>query len=59
MGSPISPVLADMFMEEFEQLTINTSDHRPKVWLRYVDDTFIIWQREQDNLLLFLERLFD
>ena len=57
MGSPISPVLADIFMEEFEQLAINTSDHRPKVWLRYVDDTFIIWQHGQDNLQLFLEHL--
>ena len=55
MGSPISPVLADV--EEFEQLVINILDHRPKVWLRYVDDTFIIWQRGQDNLQLFLEHL--
>ena len=57
MGSPISPVLADMFMEEFEQLAINTADHSPKIWLWYVDDTFVIWQHGQDNLQLFLEHL--
>ena len=57
MGSPISPVLADMFMEEFEQLAITTSDHKPKIWLRYVDDTFVIWQHGQDNLRLFLDHL--
>ena len=57
MGSPISPVLADMFMEEFEQLAITTSDHKPKIWLRYVDDTFVIWQHGLDNLRLFLDHL--
>ncbi|XP_022110020.1 uncharacterized protein LOC110989744 [Acanthaster planci] len=46
-----------MFMEEFEQLAINTTDHRPNVWIRYVDDTFVIWQHGQDNLRLFLKHL--
>ncbi|XP_022110911.1 uncharacterized protein LOC110990303 [Acanthaster planci] len=57
MGSPISPVLAGMFMEEFEQPAINTSDHRPKVWLRFVEDILVIWQHGQDNLRLSLEHL--
>ena len=57
MGSPISPVLADMFMEAFEQTAIATADFQPRVWLRYVDDTFVIWQHGQDKLQLFLEHL--
>ena len=57
MGSPISPVLADIFMEEFEQTAIATADHRPKIWLRYVDDTFVIWEHGQENLQLFLDHL--
>ena len=58
MGSPISPVLADMVMEELEQTaTITTADFQPRVWLRYVDDTFVVWQHSQDKLQLFLEHL--
>ena len=57
MVSPLSPVLADLFMEEFEQLAINTADHSPSVWLRYVHDTFVIWQHGQEKLCLFLKHL--
>ena len=34
MGSPLSPVLADLFMEEFKLDTIENADLRPNLWLR-------------------------
>ena len=40
MGSPLSGFLADVVMEEFENLAFVS--FRPKTWLRYVDDTFVI-----------------
>ena len=46
-----------MFMEELEQTAITTNDFQPRVWLRYVDDTFVVWQHSQDKLQLFLEHL--
>lgn len=29
-------------MEEFKQKAINIYDAKPKLWLRYVDETFVL-----------------
>ena len=48
MGSPISPFITNMFMEEFKVKAIcSTPNHC--LWFRYVDDTFVIQQAEHSN----------
>ena len=44
MGSPISPGVADLCMEVFEEdMLASCPEHlAPKIWLRFVDDTFTI-----------------
>ena len=42
MGTPVSPVVANLCMEEIEEEAINIAEVKPKVWKRYVDDGFCI-----------------
>ena len=57
MGSPLSPVVAGLFMEDFEQMALVTADRESKLWLRYMDDTFIVWPHGRTELATFLDHL--
>ena len=52
MGSPISPLIANIFMEEFEVKALQSFPNPPSLWLRFVDDTFVIGREEHSQDLL-------
>ena len=51
MGSPIRPLIANIFMEEFEVKALSSTP-TPSLWLRFVDDTFVINRAEHSQALL-------
>ena len=57
MGSPLSPIVANIYMEHFEELALRTAQLQPRVWKRYVDDTFVIWQHGAHTVESFLTHL--
>ena len=42
MGSPVSPIVANLFMEDFEHKALSSFSPAPSFWGRYVDDTITI-----------------
>ncbi|CAH8434907.1 unnamed protein product, partial [Heterobilharzia americana] len=52
MGSPISPIVADIFMDSWEDMALRTYNPTPKIWWRYVDDTFTVLKSEHIDSFL-------
>ena len=51
MGSPLAPVLANVFMGHHESKWLNTYLHnKPNFYIRYVDDILTTFDNEQDSL---------
>ena len=42
MGSPVNPMVANLYMEYLEQKALSTAPYPPRFWCRFVDDTFVI-----------------
>jgi len=48
MGSPLSPIVANLYMEWFETKALDSFPLKPEWWDRYVDDTNMNWPHEKD-----------
>ena len=51
MGSPISPIVANLYMEDSEMRAINTLPQSPLMWKRYVDTCVIIKAAQKQSFL--------
>ena len=45
MGSVVSPIVANFYMEHLEREALRSAPTLPRHWFRYVDDTFVIQQQ--------------
>jgi len=57
MGTKVAPSFANLFMADFEEKWVYNYPTHPSIWLRYIDDIFIVWEHgmtELDKLLTHL-----
>ncbi len=52
MGSPVSAVVANLYMEFFEEEAVYSAPLKPVLWKRYIDDTVCIVMKGSEKHLL-------
>ena len=57
MGSKVSPSFAILYMGWFEDQFVYTYELQPLLYVRFIDDIFMIWQHSEEELLTFIEHL--
>lgn len=61
MGSPLSPLLADIYMDDFEEELFNNTNFQGLQFIhsyqRYVDDILIIWKGTTQDAMVFLDNI--
>jgi hypothetical protein len=50
MGSPLSPVIANFYTEDYEKAALESAPLTARCWFRYVDDTFVVWPHDPDKI---------
>ena len=53
----MAPAYASLFMGNFEKDFLESSDVQPFLWIRFLDDIFMIWDDSEESLLNFLDKL--
>ena len=57
MGTRMAPNYAIIFMHYLETNFLTNYPTPPKLWLRFIDDIFMIWKDREQQLRMFLEAL--
>ena len=57
MGTAVAPNYANLFMDRFERKALSNWPLKPLIWLRFIDDIFMIWTHGEDKLNEFIQYL--
>ena len=57
MGTRLAPSFANLYMYHYEDKFVYPYHLQPKVWYRYIDDVFMIWDHGKDELDKFVTHL--
>ena len=57
MGTKLAPALATIYIGDLEEKFIQERQDKPMLWVRYIDDVFMIWTHTREKLDHFLKDL--
>ena len=57
MGTRLAPSFANLYMYHFEDKYVYPYHLQPRVWYRYIDDIFMVWNHGQHELTKFITHL--
>ena len=59
MGSSLSPILVEIYMNDFEKQLITSTKYKDniKLWSRYVDDVLVIWEGSIEEVHEFINEV--
>ena len=57
MGTRFAPNYAIIFMAEVEEEFLTSSTWKPRIWIRFIDEIFMVWQYNLNQLEQFIEEL--
>ena len=53
MGTKMAPQYANIFMSNLEENFLQNTHNKPLIYLRYIDDIFLLWTHGEEKLLQF------
>ena len=59
IGTRNAPSSANLFMHDLESKLLAWAPVKPFIWLRYIDDIFMVWTEGEEKLLEFLKNFHD
>lgn len=57
MGTKMAPTYANIFMGKLETDMLQTTDLKPSLWLRFIDDIFAIYRASEDEVTQHIHQL--
>ena len=55
MGTKVAHTFANLFMGKLEKELLETTTHKPLIYLSYIDDIFMIYTHGEEQLLELIE----
>jgi len=55
----MAPAYANIFMHDLESKLLDLAPVKPHVWLRYIDDIFMVWTAGEERFQDFFSELIN